>query len=467
MVCARTSRSPAGRDPRRRGRGRVGVDPSEDPWRVERTVWPLLAVMDESAGEPWCARLTSFLRAGSNDPVGQGRRFAAAGHLADLFADYGSNRPAMLQAWAAGEDTDALDGPLPDDLCWQAELWRRLRARVGQPSPAERLGPACDALRAEPTLAALPERVSLSAHPAAARAACRARRARDRPPGVPVVAAPVGRSVGARPPAGVPCAVAVAVAVAPPRGPDRRASACPVVAPLGRDVRELQRVLAEPGVPVDDRHLPLTAESGTLLARVQQDVRRDRVPAGASPAGSRDARPLLADNDASLRVHACHGRVRQVEVLRDVLLGLLADNPAIEPLDVIVMCPDVEAFAPLITAAFGLAVQRFRSSIGAIRWRPKSSIRKVPLLLLSWSGASLTLVIGIVVDLQVLHPELAAGHQRGPPDLDPASVVVVVAEQARRALLDRLVVGEVEQLDELPLDADAPGGSRRSSRSSG
>ena len=88
---------------------------------------------------------------------------------------------------------------------------------------------------------------------------------------------------------------------------------------------------------------------------MQQDVRRDRVPVGAPRAGSRDARPLLADEDASLQVHACHGRVRQVEVLRDVLLGLLADNPVLEPRDVIVMCPDVEAFAPLITAAFGLA----------------------------------------------------------------------------------------------------------------
>ena len=328
------------------------VDPQEDPWRAERTVWPLLQVMDESAGERWCAPLTSYLRAGSDDPVGQGRRFAAASHLADLFAAYGSNRPAMLRAWAAGADTDGLGGPLPHDLCWQAELWRRLRARLAQPSPAERLGPACDALRAQPSLAALPERVSLFG-------------LTRLPPGQLAVLAALaaGRQVylwllhpsddlWAR----------VRPLVSGPSSPSRRREdptaeqvRNPLLASLGRDVRELQRVLAEPGVPVEDRHLPLTAQSGTLLARVQQDVRRDRVPVGAPRAGSRDARPLLADEDASLRVHACHGRVRQVEVLRDVLLGLLADNPALEPRDVIVMCPDVEAFAPLITAAFGLA----------------------------------------------------------------------------------------------------------------
>jgi exodeoxyribonuclease V gamma subunit len=55
-----------------------------------------------------------------------------------------------------------------------------------------------------------------------------------------------------------------------------------------------------------------------------------------------------------LQVHACHGRVRQVEVLRDAILHLLKDDPTLEPRDVIVMCPDVETFAPLIQATFGV-----------------------------------------------------------------------------------------------------------------
>src|SRR5690606_8574134 len=66
------------------------------------------------------------------------------------------------------------------------------------------------------------------------------------------------------------------------------------------------------------------------------------------------ARTLPAD-DESIRLHACHGPDRQVEVLREVLLGLLADAPTLEPRDIIVMCPDIETFAPLISAAFGLA----------------------------------------------------------------------------------------------------------------
>ena len=41
-------------------------------------------------------------------------------------------------------------------------------------------------------------------------------------------------------------------------------------------------------------------------------------------------------------------------MLRDVLTGLLEDDPTLEPRDIIVMCPDVDAYAPAITAAFGL-----------------------------------------------------------------------------------------------------------------
>ena len=57
--------------------------------------------------------------------------------------------------------------------------------------------------------------------------------------------------------------------------------------------------------------------------------------------------------DRSIQVHACHGRARQVEVLRDAILHLLDDDDDLEPRDVIVMCPDIETYAPLIDATFG------------------------------------------------------------------------------------------------------------------
>ena len=59
-------------------------------------------------------------------------------------------------------------------------------------------------------------------------------------------------------------------------------------------------------------------------------------------------------DDRSVQFHACHGPDRQVEVLREVLVGLLADDASLEPRDIVVMCPDIEKFAPLIAASFGL-----------------------------------------------------------------------------------------------------------------
>ena len=88
---------------------------------------------------------------------------------------------------------------------------------------------------------------------------------------------------------------------------------------------------------------------GSLLTWLQADI------AGNSTVDPAE-RPLDTD-DHSVQVHACHGRARQVEVLREVLLGLLADDPTLEPRDILVMCPDIETYAPLVEAAFGMGRQ--------------------------------------------------------------------------------------------------------------
>lgn len=54
----------------------------------------------------------------------------------------------------------------------------------------------------------------------------------------------------------------------------------------------------------------------------------------------------------AIEVHASHGPDRQVEVLREVLTGLFADDPGLEPRDVAVACVDVAALAPHLQAAF-------------------------------------------------------------------------------------------------------------------
>lgn len=85
--------------------------------------------------------------------------------------------------------------------------------------------------------------------------------------------------------------------------------------------------------------------SDTLLGWLQADIAANAV----RPTG-RSMRP----GDRSVQVHACHSPARQVQVLREVLLGLLEDDPSLQPRDIVVMCPDIETYAPLIAAGFGL-----------------------------------------------------------------------------------------------------------------
>ncbi|MGA9746594.1 MAG: exodeoxyribonuclease V subunit gamma, partial [Nocardioides sp.] len=87
----------------------------------------------------------------------------------------------------------------------------------------------------------------------------------------------------------------------------------------------------------------------TLLGWLQADLR-----ANAEPDPDTRAERTLGTSDRSVQVHACHGAARQVDVLREVLVGLLEDDPTLEPRDILVMCPDIETFAPLVQAGFGL-----------------------------------------------------------------------------------------------------------------
>jgi exodeoxyribonuclease V gamma subunit len=306
-----------------------GGDADDDPWAPQRVLWTLLRIIDTCLHEPWCAVLSAHL-GGGTDEHRAGRRYAAAEHLRDLYRSYSAHRPAMLVDWAAGLDSDGAGGALDPDQVWQAELWRRLRAELDSPSPAERLDGTCRRLREEPAVSDLPERLSLFG---ATRMTTEQRAV--------LSALAVHREVHLWLPHASPAmwsALAGASASAR-RREDTTALAVqhPLLASLARDTRELQLLLG----PVDDTHHPAPPPGDSLLAHVQAAIRDDRPPVEAATA------------DGTLQVHACHGPPRQVEVLREALLRLFQDDPTLEPRDVLVMCPDVESYAPLVRAAFG------------------------------------------------------------------------------------------------------------------
>lgn len=99
------------------------------------------------------------------------------------------------------------------------------------------------------------------------------------------------------------------------------------------------------GFDVRDGNDRFEAEGTHLLDRLQAGIRANRADRLPLPG---PAAPLA---DASLRIHACHTRVRELEVLRDVLLDAIASD--IAPERICVMAPDIGRYAPLIPGVFG------------------------------------------------------------------------------------------------------------------
>jgi exodeoxyribonuclease V gamma subunit len=339
-----------------------GVDPDTDPWEVDRLSWPLLSVIDESVGDPAFAALADHLgAAGSAAPGGdriddrrtelrRARRLSVARRLAGLFDDYSVHRPTVLQAWANGEDSDGAGEPLARQRRWQAELFRRVRARIGVPSPAERLPGVFDTLLTNPNIVDLPSRFSvfgatrLSTRELGVLDALAHRR--DVHIWIPQPSPKLWASLGGE--------VADHRLVRRRVDPTAGRPLHPLLRSLGRDSRELQLRLRSCRAPVvDTLHPDIATAPVGALSILQRHLAEDVRPPGAPIAGEPDARELLPADDRSIQVHACHGRDRQVEVLRDVLVGLLADDETLQPRDILVMCPDIELYAPLILAAFG------------------------------------------------------------------------------------------------------------------
>ena len=320
----------------------TGVDRATDPWRPERLVWPLLDVVEANLGEPWLEVLSAHHGGADRLAIEGDRRFATVRHLADLFDRYSVHRPAMLRAWAAGRDEDGDGLALHADMAWQADLWRHVRDVIDAPSPPERLVEGCAALLKNPELADLPQRFALfglTRMPASYLDV--------------LYALAANREVHVMALQPSPAAWA-AIAACPTPDPNAAAQATrhPLLRAWGRDSREMQLVLAGRTTRDDatlERHHPLpVVEPDTLLRRLQNAIRTDTPPLFSDP-----ERPLLAADDRSVQIHACHGRARQVEVLREAITHLLADDPTLEPRDIVVLCPDIDELAPMLHAAFG------------------------------------------------------------------------------------------------------------------
>lgn len=303
----------------------------DDPWRVERLAWRVQQVALR-CDDPELEVLRRHLEASRET-------FTAARRIAHQFGGYARHRPAMLAAWEQGEDVAPDGSPLAENA-WQAHLHRLLVAEAGE-GPVQRRSALLDRLRQAP-VADLPLRIAVLAPTRLDEAALALLDALGSHHRLDLLV--LAPSPGRRPVAAAPGLRRTEFA-----GP----SGHPLNSSLGAEADEQALLLsslldASPppgGSSADGEETP---GRSTLLGQLQADLAADRLP----------VRRVLDPDDRSVQLHLSHGRDRQVEVLREVLTGLLASDPTLEPRHIAVLTPDVDAFAPLLAAAFTVPAGR-------------------------------------------------------------------------------------------------------------
>jgi len=327
-----------------------------DPWRARQLVWPLLDLLPALVERPEAAVLRRWLAQRQANTAGERRRldrslWQLGRAIADAFDDYTLYRPEMLTSWLDGRALDGSGRPLAAEQHWQPLLLRQLAERLPQPPFGLRVRQAIARLqqaRAKPgtsQLLALPNPLRLFGLSSMAPLQVELLQALASAVEVELYLLTPCRELWRR----------RDQAVSTPLGEDWLLAVPRLEARFGRLGAEFQQLLEGTGASqlaqVDERDLflgaasaaELAGRSATLLEQLQEQL----VDPQQRPA------LVLEPGDHSLEFLACPGRLRQVQVVRDRVLQLMAADPTLAPRDVLVMTPEVEAFAPLVAAVFG------------------------------------------------------------------------------------------------------------------
>ncbi len=310
-------------------------------YRQRALRWRLLPLLAQLQAEELRAYLHGEAEPERPDPGANQRRFELADGVAGLFGQYLVYRRQGLIDWQAGKP-----GALGEH--WQGELWRLVVAAIGEPPRQPRGSELQKALLRLPPD---PETPMLHVFGVS-----------HLPPEVlhALVALAQVRNLTLYFPD--PCRELWEDLVS--RRHQLRAEldgkawleiGHPLLASLGRrgqhftlQLNSLDEKL-EHRDPQDEIDAEDSAPAATLLGRLQNSIRTLQPESVATATTS----ALASMDDPSLRVHACHTRLRELEVLRDALLDRLAALPDLEPRQIVVMAPNMAEYAPLLAAVFG------------------------------------------------------------------------------------------------------------------
>jgi exodeoxyribonuclease V gamma subunit len=315
---------------------------SIEAWSQRAVAAHIERIIDDHHSDEWMWLIARFVEGPDGDGTGA-QRLRAAQKIARLFTSYARYRPQMVAGWGAGNDEGPAGTPIAEPAAWQPVMWRLLEEQIGVPPVFETLPAALASIRSGSTAIDLPERISVYGTTS--------------PDPVDLA---VFEALGDRIDVNLfllhpsptlwremtPLVDALAESTPPmlrSEDPTRMIAKHPLLRSWGGESRELQILLGPLHPSTEAEHVSAEATHPTLLGTLQSDIRANRKPT---------ALVETAGADRSIQIHTCHGAQRQVEVLRDAILHLMADDATLEPRDVVIMTPDLETYAPLIEAAF-------------------------------------------------------------------------------------------------------------------
>lgn len=310
----------------------LGPGDAGEIYAPDNLVWSVAAALMELSADAAFEPLQSYLESAGTQTAK--RRVQLAERITWVFDRYLTHRPGLIERWERGEEQH-----------WQAKLWRLLY---------DRHGPHHFAARARAFVAAagvhrgrlenFPRRVSLFGVSSLPPIYLEALQALSQLTELHLFILSPSKEYWAEIRSRREIwRSRVADLIGGAEADLDLAQGHPLLASLGTLGRDFQALLegictyeeSEEDLYVD----PAAGGEASLLASLQADVLHLRPPSPAT-------------DDGSIRIHACHSPLREIEVLRDQLLGLFEADPTLEPRDVVIMTPSVETYAPFVEAVF-------------------------------------------------------------------------------------------------------------------
>ena len=357
----------------------LGINSSqEDPWRANRLVWPLLELLPNILETDEASPLRAWLNRHPCPPDQLNReRWQLARSIADAFDDYALYRPELLNQWLKGKDQEpATLSPhqqqqqqkLPLTLQWQPKLLRLLADRLEVEPFCLQVRRAVEQLRrGEIAAETLPKRLRLFGLSSLAPVQVELIQALSGVIEVEMFLLTPCPDLWQR--CGRRREQLGEAWLSPPDG-EWLLSAPRLEATLGRMGAEFQQLLEGTGesqfgqwqqgdlfaAPV--AMAAAASRPPTLLEQLQQQLvsptDQSEPTAQSEPTDQSEPRASLnrTADDNSLLFLSCPGRWREVQLIRDQILQWLAADPHLEPRDILVMTPQVDRFAPLLSSIF-------------------------------------------------------------------------------------------------------------------